>query len=117
MKVFERIEEGSEVQYVTTKCVINTFEDHNAKSYRFTGTADVFGVDTDVSGYFAKSLDRTYKEGDKVSITVKGSILDGTDEELDNPGEPCNYLWSISRGGADDLTTDQIDKLKALLGK
>lgn len=102
-------------QYVTTKAVIESFTDNSELSYRFTATADLNG-DTDIAGYFAKSLGREYTQGDMVNVSCKASILLGTDPSLENPGVPCNYLWSISRGGADDLSDDQISAIKALLG-
>ena len=112
MRVFENNEE----KYVSTKAVITEFNDHNDKSYRFVAKGMVLGKETEVSGYFAKSLEREYQAGETVNISVKGSILDGSDESLTHPGIPCNYLWSISRGGADDLDQAQVDALKALLG-
>lgn len=115
MRVFTKDSE----KYVSTKCTIETFDDYikngkATKSYRFTGTAVIGGLECDVAGFIAKSLGQEYEPGQKVSITCKGSILDGTDPSLEE-AKPCNWLWSISRGGADDLQQSQLDAIKALL--
>lgn len=113
MKLFKNKDQE---QFVSTKAIITEFSDYNDKSYRFVATGMVLGVETSLSGFFAKSLGREYAEGEQVTVTVKAAILDGSDPSLENPGIPCNYLWSISRGGADDISDSQLAALKALLG-
>jgi hypothetical protein len=102
------------VQFISVKGTVTDVFPYNEKSVRFAATTDSdLG---DIAGFRATSIEEEsgpLKAGEKHTFSIQADLLTG---EATNDGEPGNYLWSTSRGSADDLSTDQVNAIKALLG-
>lgn len=115
VKTYTREVEGEEVQMFSVKGTVTSVAPYNDKSIRFVATSESdLG---DIAGFRALSIEEesgAIKVGDKLTFSTEAGYLTG---ENTDDGKPANFLWSTSRGGADELSNEQVDAIKALLAK
>lgn len=114
VKIYTREVEGEEVQMVSVKGVVTEVAPYSEKAIRFVAKTNTnLGS---IAGFRAISIEEEsgkLEEGQELTFSTQANYLTGEGTE---DGSPANYLWSTSRGSADDLSTDQVDAIKALLG-
>lgn len=98
-----------DTKYVSLKGTVIEVTEYNKKSIRFVAETNTeLGT---IAGFRATSIEEKINVGDELTFSTELGYLTG--ETSDN-GESANFLWSTSRGSADDITDDLLAALKDL---